>query len=225
MESTDIASLSRLQLLESLTLTRCCLDFGDAALNAFAISRLESLKLEHCYSSDNVVIVTGSKLLNLEIVLPLFDVLEIDAPKLQSFSLKTGFKMGSSYYDTLPEVSKSNLPSLSRANIELMEHRHLFLPDSNSETASKRQLELELCVILFKVLHNVQVLNLQVETLELLIQACDSVKHQSSPFKRMKSLNLKYCEGSLDIPDEVVRYFLGGFPNEEDKRFTVEKLC
>ncbi|CAN0909896.1 Putative F-box/LRR-repeat protein At3g28410 [Linum grandiflorum] len=216
---SDVGLWSCLQMLESLTLTRCFFVSDDPLHDAFTnFPRLETLKLDDCaYYEACVLIVNAPKLLNLEIVLPKSLSLEIDAPMLQSFTLN----LGSSYY-ILPEVSKLNLPSLSRANIELVDHIHLFLPASDtSVTASMRQLLVERCANLFKALHNVQVLNLQVETLE----ACDSVKHQPSPFKRMKSVNLKYSEGSLDVPDEVIRYFLGGFPNEEDKHFTADKLC
>ncbi|CAN1180353.1 hypothetical protein LINPERHAP2_LOCUS34732 [Linum perenne] len=89
----------------------------------------------------------------------------------------------------------------------------------------RKQMLLEWCASLFKILHNVQALDLQIETFELLIQTYNLVKYQASPFKRLKSLSLKYSEGSLDeVPDEVIHYFLGGSPNEEGKRFTVEKV-
>ncbi|CAN0890398.1 hypothetical protein LINGRAHAP2_LOCUS16409 [Linum grandiflorum] len=39
----------------------------------------------------------------------------------------------------------------------------------------------------------------------------------------MKSFNLKCSEGSLDIPDQVIRYFLGDSYSEKDKHFTVEQ--
>ncbi|CAN1341334.1 hypothetical protein LINPERPRIM_LOCUS39135 [Linum perenne] len=78
---------------------------------------------------------------------------------------------------------------------------------------------------LFKVLHNAQALILQIEPLEWLIKACNLVKQQSSPFKRMKSLHLMCFEGSLEVSDQVIHYFLGGSPNVEDKHFTVETIC
>ncbi|CAN1825576.1 hypothetical protein LINPERHAP1_LOCUS31218 [Linum perenne] len=74
-------------------------------------------------------------------------------------------------------------------------------------------------------MHNAQALILQIEPLEWLIKACNSVKQQSSPFKRMKSLHLMCFEGSLEVSDQVIHYFLGGSPNVEDKRFTVETIC
>ncbi|CAN0909895.1 Putative F-box/LRR-repeat protein At5g02700 [Linum grandiflorum] len=217
----NLGLLSGLQLLKSLTLSQCSFEAGDGAHTAFTnFPILESLKLDDC-STRIYVTVNGPNLLNLEIVSAKLVRLEIHAPKLQSFTLKTNH----SVY-TLPEVSKSNLPSLSRANIELMKHMHLFLPaDGTNENASERQLLLERCVNLFKVLHNVQVLNLQVETLELLIQACNSVEHQSSPFKRTKSVNLKFCEGSSsDISDQVIRFFVGDSPYEEGKILTAKKI-
>ncbi|CAN0891469.1 FBD-associated F-box protein At5g38590 [Linum grandiflorum] len=225
IDNNDVGLWSCFQLLESLTLTFCDFTFVDgAAIDGFAnFPRLENLKLVNCYDSEcrkyfgtSVLKVTGPKLLNLEIVWPLFNRLEIVAPKLQSFSLK----IDCSCTIRMPrEVSKSNLPSLHRANVEL-------LGDTSSRynDAMKRWL-IEGCVNLFEILHNVQVLNLQVETFELLNRTCNSAKHQFPRFTKMKSLNLKVFEECSDISDEVIRYFLGGSPDEDVKRFTVEKLC
>ncbi|CAN1341335.1 hypothetical protein LINPERPRIM_LOCUS39136 [Linum perenne] len=107
---------SCLQLLESLTLTDCCFNFGDASADAFAnFPILESLKLVHCYDPGirySFLKVTEPKLINLDIVSPGFNSFEIDAPKLQTFGLKSHYP-----YGTLPDLSKSNLPSLNHANI------------------------------------------------------------------------------------------------------------
>ncbi|CAN0843314.1 hypothetical protein LINGRAPRIM_LOCUS185 [Linum grandiflorum] len=86
----DVGLWSCLQLLDSLTLSNCYFAFGDAADDdAFAsFPRLENLKLVECfYSGTSVLRVSGGKLRNLEIVWPLFENLEIFAPKLQSFTL------------------------------------------------------------------------------------------------------------------------------------------
>ncbi|CAN1334906.1 Putative F-box/LRR-repeat protein At5g02930 [Linum perenne] len=219
IEKTAFGLWSCLQLLGSLTLTDCWLKFG--AFANFPI--LESLKLVHCYDpgmENRVLKVTGSKLINLEIDSPGFDSLEIDAPKLQTFGLKSHYP-----YGTLPDVSKSNLPSLNRANIELLGDKHMFVYIFPRANDIMKQQVLELCTNLLKVLHNAQALILQVEPLEWLIKACNSVKHQPSPFKRMKSLHLKCFKESLDVPNQVIRYFLGESPNEEDKRFTVKTRC
>ncbi|CAN1836909.1 Putative F-box/LRR-repeat protein At3g18150 [Linum perenne] len=200
---------SRLELLESLTLTRCRLNFDDAFAS---FPRLETLKLNHCFSSTqirtSVLKVIVSKLLNLEIVLPEFSSLEIVAPKLQFLSL------GIDHTIRL-DVSKSNLPSLNRANIKL-----LGISSYSSEDFFKKQLLVE---HLFQILRNVQTLNLQVENFELLVDICNLAKRQASPFERMKSLSLKHSVESFDVlPVKVISYFLGGSPDEEDKRFTVE---
>ncbi|CAN1334904.1 Putative F-box/LRR-repeat protein At5g02930 [Linum perenne] len=237
IEKTAFGLWSCLQLLGSLTLTDCWLKFGDASVDAFAnFPILESLKLVHCCDpgtgfETSVLKVRGSKLINLDIVSPGFNSFEIDAPKLQTFGLKSHYP-----YGTLPDLSKSNLPSLNHANIELSG----TLPDvskSNLPSLNRANIELlgandimkqqvlELCTNLLKVLHNAQALILQVEPLEWLIKACNSVKHQPSPFKRMKSLHLKCFKESLDVPNQVIRYFLGESPNEEDKRFTVKTRC
>ncbi|CAN1825574.1 Putative F-box/LRR-repeat protein At5g02930 [Linum perenne] len=117
---------SCLQLLESLTLTDCCFNFGDASADAFAnFPILESLKLVHCYDpgiQSSFLKVTGPKLINLDIVSPGFNSFEIDAPKLQTFGLKSHYP-----YGTLPDLSKSNLPSLNHANIELSGDKHMFV--------------------------------------------------------------------------------------------------
>ncbi|CAN1334907.1 Putative F-box/LRR-repeat protein At5g02930 [Linum perenne] len=230
IEKTAFGLWSCLQLLGSLTLTDCWLKFGDASVDAFAnFPILESLKLVHCCDpgtgfdpgmENRVLKVTGSKLINLEIDSPGFDSLEIDAPKLQTFGLKSHYP-----YGTLPDVSKSNLPSLNRANIELLGDKHMFVYIFPRANDIMKQQVLELCTNLLKVLHNAQALILQVEPLEWLIKACNSVKHQPSPFKRMKSLHLKCFKESLDVPNQVIRYFLGESPNEEDKRFTVKTRC
>ncbi|CAN0891088.1 Putative F-box/LRR-repeat protein At5g02930 [Linum grandiflorum] len=202
IQNFDAELFSRLQLLESLTLTDCNLTFrGDAFTN---FPRLETLKLIRCSilknkSVSGVLIVIGLKLLNLEILSPSFVTLRINAPKLESFSLNC------------VEVSESDLPSLNRANIALFGPKNMY--------------KLEQYADLFEVLHNVQVLNLEVDNFELLIQTCISVEHQFSPFERLKFLNLKCIEGSVDVPNEVIRYFFRGSPNEADHRFTIEKLC
>ncbi|CAN1845882.1 Putative F-box/LRR-repeat protein At5g02930 [Linum perenne] len=225
IEKTAFGLWSCLQLLGSLTLTDCWLKFGDASVDAFAnFPILESLKLVHCCDpgtgfETSVLKVRGSKLINLDIVSPGFNSFEIDAPKLQTFGLKSHYP-----YGTLPDLSKSNLPSLNHANIELSGDKHMFMYIFASCSDIIKQRLLEPCTNLFKVLHNAQALILQIEPLEWLIKACNSVKQQSSPFKRMKSLRLKCFEGSLEVSDQVIHYFLGGSPNVEDKRFTVETI-
>ncbi|CAN1266659.1 Putative F-box/LRR-repeat protein At5g02930 [Linum perenne] len=222
LEQNVVGLWSRLELLESLTLTQCPFNFD---LLAFAnFPRLETLKLDRCFHyteiQTSVLKVTGSRLLNLEIVFPEFYSLEIVCPKLQSFSLA----IDPVYCTMVPYVCKSNLASLNRANIKFSKTWHVLpgMYSSCSEHVFDPQLFPERCANLFKMLHNVQALDLQVDTFELLIQAA---KHQSSPrFKRIKSLNLKCYEGSTQVPDQVSRYFLGESPNEEDKRFTVDKL-
>ncbi|CAN1754559.1 Putative F-box/LRR-repeat protein At5g02930 [Linum perenne] len=201
---------SRLELIESLTLTRCAFNNDDV----FAyFPRLETLKLDRCFKT-----VIGYKLLNSEIDVLRFNSIGIVAPKLQSLSLE----IDPFYRTRIPDLSKSNLPSLNRANIKLLGNWHVWFDSSDYD--ARKQMLIEWCAKLFKILHNVQALDLQVETFELLIQTCSFVEHQASPFKRMKLLNLKCCRGSPEVPDQVIRYFLGGSPNEEGKRFTVEKL-
>ncbi|CAN1334912.1 Putative F-box/LRR-repeat protein At5g02930 [Linum perenne] len=146
IEKTAFGLWSCLQLLGSLTLTDCWLKFGDASVDAF----------------NRVLKVTGSKLINLEIDSPGFDSLEIDAPKLQTFGLKSHYP-----YGTLPDVSKSNLPSLNRANIELLGDKHMFVYIFPRANDIMKQQVLELCTNLLKVLHNAQALILQVEPLEV----------------------------------------------------------
>ncbi|CAN1836910.1 Putative F-box/LRR-repeat protein At5g02930 [Linum perenne] len=158
---------SRLELLESLTLTRCRLNFDDAFAS---FPRLETLKLNHCFSSTqirtSVLKVIVSKLLNLEIVLPEFSSLEIVAPKLQFLSL------GIDHTIRL-DVSKSNLPSLNRANIKLLGNWHVIpgISSYSSEDFFKKQLLVE---HLFQILRNVQTLNLQVENFEVCLHFTSS---------------------------------------------------
>ncbi|CAN0891707.1 Putative F-box/LRR-repeat protein At5g02930 [Linum grandiflorum] len=181
IEKTHVGLWSRFQLLETLTLTYCNLVFADAATDAFAnFPRLETLKLLYCNklrdcdddtSETSVLKVTAPKLLHLEMVSTFFNSLEIVAPKLQSFTLLID-EYSSPTEKLILDVSKSNLPSLNSANINLQ--GYLF------------------CVNLFKVLHNVQALTLEVDKFELLIETCNLVKPQSSPFTRLKSVHVTY---------------------------------
>ncbi|CAN1266868.1 Putative F-box/FBD/LRR-repeat protein At4g03220 [Linum perenne] len=225
VDKNGVGLWSCLQLLRSLTLTDCCLNYGDAFAN---FPRLETLKLDRCFhfgdTEISVLKVTGSNLLDLEIVFPEFDSLEIVAPKLQSFSLE----IDPYCYTIIPDVSKSNLPCLNRANIKLLWSSHVFsgISSSASDNDSKKQTMLARCASLFKILYNVQALDLQVETFELLVEICILLKRQACPFERMRSLSLKHSEESLGVvPDHVISYFLGGSHNEEDKRFKVEDVC
>ncbi|CAN0891705.1 F-box/LRR-repeat protein 13 [Linum grandiflorum] len=214
IEKTDVGLWSRCQLLETLTLTDCNLVFADAATDAFAnFPRLETLKLFDCNklrdcdddtSETSVLKVTAPKLLHLEMVSTFFNSLEIVAPKLQSFTL-TIDEYSSPTEKLILDVSKSNLPSLNSANINLQ--GYLF------------------CVNLFKVLHNVQALTLKFDKFELLIETCNLVKPQSSPFTRLKSVHVTYpTSRPTKVPDEVKHYFLGDSPYEEDKSFTVNEI-
>ncbi|CAN0891704.1 Putative F-box/LRR-repeat protein At3g18150 [Linum grandiflorum] len=203
IEKTDVGLWSRFQLLETLTLTHCNFVCADAATDAFHFPRSETLKLFHCQKmckrETSVLKVTAPKLLHLEIVSSFFSSFEIIAPKLQSFTLMID------KYSSPIDFSKSNLPSLNCANIVL--RGNLF------------------CVNLFKVLHNVQALTLKVDSFKLLIQNCNLVEPQSSPFKRLKSVLLTfYTRRSIKVPKKVKHYFLGDSPYEEDKSFRVKKI-
>ncbi|CAN1266864.1 Putative F-box/LRR-repeat protein At5g02930 [Linum perenne] len=219
---------SCLQLLESLTLTACRYIYHGAAHDAFAnFPRLETLKLHRCYhygDFSSVLKVTAPRLLNLEITVPGFYNLEIVTPKLQSFTLELD-----SFSDTvIPDVSsKSNLPSLNRANIRLL-NWHEFLEicsSSDYDYPRQKHMMFDWCASLFKILHNVQALDLQVGTFELIVEICNWVNRQASPFGRMKSLSLKHSGESVGVvPSQVISYFLGESPNEEGKHFTVEHV-
>ncbi|CAN1286285.1 Putative F-box/LRR-repeat protein At5g02930 [Linum perenne] len=173
VEENVVELWSCLELLESLTLARCPLNFDDVVDDAFAnFPRLETLKLDCCFRTSgirtSVLKVTVSKLLNLEIVSPGFGSLEIVAPKLQSFSLEINPDD-----NIIPDVSKSNLPSLNHANIKLLGNWNVIsvISSSSSETVFNKQQLLERCEDLFQILHNVQSLNLQVEIFEVCLQA------------------------------------------------------
>ncbi|CAN1286284.1 F-box/LRR-repeat protein At3g58900 [Linum perenne] len=152
VEENVVELWSCLELLESLTLARCPLNFDDVTSGI----------------RTSVLKVTVSKLLNLEIVSPGFGSLEIVAPKLQSFSLEINPDD-----NIIPDVSKSNLPSLNHANIKLLGNWNVIsvISSSSSETVFNKQQLLERCEDLFQILHNVQSLNLQVEIFEVCLQA------------------------------------------------------
>ncbi|CAN0879881.1 Putative AC transposase [Linum grandiflorum] len=171
----NVGLWSRLQLLETLTLTQCAFTFGDGADDdVFAnFPRLETLKLDNCLFSGrsfgtSILKVSGPKLRSLEIIAPLFNSFEIVAPKLQSFRLEIDALNGIQL-----DTSKSDLHSLRVANIEVLRHRYKSYMASSKYVfenylymdAQKQQLS-ELCVNLFKVMHNVETLDMQVETFE-----------------------------------------------------------
>ncbi|CAN1836914.1 Putative F-box/FBD/LRR-repeat protein At4g03220 [Linum perenne] len=198
VEENVVELWSCLELLESLTLARCPLNFDDVVDDAFAnFPRLETLKLDCCFRTSgirtSVLKVTVSKLLNLEIVSPGFGSLEIVAPKLQSFSLEINpddniipefssleivapklqfLSLGIDHTIRL-DVSKSNLPSLNRANIKLLGNWHVIpgISSYSSEDFFKKQLLVE---HLFQILRNVQTLNLQVENFEVCLHFTSS---------------------------------------------------
>ncbi|CAN0865346.1 F-box/LRR-repeat protein At3g03360 [Linum grandiflorum] len=206
---------SCLQVLESLTLTGCYIALRDDAF--VNLPRLESLKLFGCVTisgSRDVMKVTAPKLLNLEIDSLDINHFEIVAPKLQSFILKIYC------FCVIPDMSsKSNLLSLHRADIKLGSKDYITGNDCSSDIDAER------LVNLFKILHNVQVLNLEVDTFKLLIKICNTGNYRSrSPFRRMKLLNLK-CpkKPSKRVLNQVVRYFLGSSRNKE-KSFKVTEL-
>ncbi|CAN0879611.1 Putative F-box protein At3g58860 [Linum grandiflorum] len=175
-DSYDDGLWSSLPMLESLTLTRCFLKLcADDSLGNFLT--LGSLKLVKCCrrrSDIGHLKIMAPELLNLEIVSSEFTSLEIVAPKLQSFTLRMDYLCGIEY------VSKSNLTSLNRASIKLFGDKDLFshrARDAEKQMVvdAEEQMVVQQCVNLFKILHNVQVLDLEVECLE----ALDSVSFSS----------------------------------------------
>ncbi|CAN0890399.1 Putative F-box protein At1g49610 [Linum grandiflorum] len=140
---TDIELLlSRFQLLETVTLTHCAFAFAEGFAN---LPRVESLKLVDCLTMRRVLEVIGPKLINLEIVWPWVDTIEVLAPNLRSFTLKIDH-----LYSTRIDLSKWNLPSLNRANIQLFGYKNREISDEND---AKKNLLLD---NLFKILHNIQ---------------------------------------------------------------------
>ncbi|CAL1375721.1 unnamed protein product [Linum trigynum] len=221
--------LSDLELLESLTLQSSHFTFSgtnEPQEDPFAnFSRLKKLQLLHCssvsglphdYGSYHGFVVSGPQLLYLEIHRSQFGSIEIRAPKLKSFTYWT---------DVLPRLlptdgSKWNLPSLSHAKLNLCRSKGVI----SCFNAEQKQVLLKQCVNLFHGLRDVESLSLHMDTIELLIQACDSVKHQPSPFRRLKSLSLLYSNGSFSrVPYQVMRFFLEGSPNVDDKYLTIDK--
>ncbi|CAN0829762.1 hypothetical protein LINGRAHAP2_LOCUS1203 [Linum grandiflorum] len=187
LDPTFFESLSRLQQLVTLNLSLCRFDrFGGS------FAKLENLTLIDCTPIDNVLKLYATHLLTLNIRWMRFDSIEIFAPKLRYFCWH--------HYGVIPDVSlTSKLPSLDRADVSLYCGGDDFV-------------KLERYASLFHVLYNVQSLHFYSKTWKMLIQTCESAKHQSCPFKRMKSLTLTCSKGSREVPDEVIRYF---FDKEE----------
>ncbi|CAN0842125.1 F-box/LRR-repeat protein 25 [Linum grandiflorum] len=214
---TVFGLLSRLQQLNTLALTWC---FFDGSYDGFAgFPKLESLKLTDCsQGSYSPFKISGAQLLNLEMRRICFNGIEIVAPKLQSFCVEN-------VYYVPQDFSKLDLPCLNHACIDLLGNVDDYLDacdDDERDTLSP--VTVERCVRLFNGLHNVKSLDLRFGSFELLTRTCNLVKHQPSPFKRMNFLRLQHLDEFSSLPYQVIRYYLEGSSNDEEKRFMVEKI-
>ncbi|CAN1245962.1 hypothetical protein LINGRAPRIM_LOCUS3075 [Linum grandiflorum] len=148
-----VGSLSRLQQLETLNLSICFFEGLSSPVP-------ENLELTYCCPvtsgrrSDSVLRIYGTRLLRLEIHDISFGSVEIVTPKLQYLCFDQ--------CDVIPDVSKSKLPSLDRADVSLYCRSPLFLDISGGggDGDVSKQLLLKRYASLFDVLSNVQSLNL-----------------------------------------------------------------
>ncbi|CAI0413429.1 unnamed protein product [Linum tenue] len=226
LDSTAFGLLSCLKMLDTLTISISFFDLSgvEAPHDPFAaFSKLENLKLFDCYSSRDekgicVLKISGLQLLTLEIHTSHFSTLEVFAPKLVSFCYSGWIDI----HNQPPQLFKLNLPSLHHATVILEGCKYLFAGDFSDD--DQKQLALKQYVNLFLSLHNVESLWLHLDTIELLTQVYDLVKHQPSPFKRLKSLSLLCSKGSPFVPYKVIRYLLEGSPDVENQSIMVEQL-
>ncbi|CAN1185942.1 Putative F-box/LRR-repeat protein At5g02930 [Linum perenne] len=223
VNSAAVQTWASLERLKTLSLTVCGFDFDDSKdelYDPFAnLPRLENLKLDRSFADNDdwtgVLKISGSQLVKLEIDGLRFSSVEISAPKLEYFRYEDSF------FDGIRPTTftRLDLPSLRHAVIRSVAPRTMFSGDRHH-----KQLMIEQCVDLFQGLHHVESLSLHFHSIELLIQACELMKHQSPPFKQLKSFDLDYVEGPVQLPYKVIHHFLGGSPIEEDKSVRVQKI-
>ncbi|CAL1375726.1 unnamed protein product [Linum trigynum] len=215
------------KVLTTLTLVDCCLDFScwnQQVLPFAGFPMLQNLKLISCScclddddddpdADEKCLKVSGPQLLCLEIHAPFgFDEIEVSAPKLESFTYRDVIRD----FSPITQVSL-NAPSLQHANI--MMWGYMGLDDEYvKEVANQQYSDLLLC------LSSVETLSLQFETLEVLINACDLVKNQPSPFARLKSVRLLYSEGAVGIPPYVMHFFRDGSPFMDENAVKLTKV-
>ncbi|CAI0491201.1 unnamed protein product [Linum tenue] len=212
------------QVLTSLTLRDCSFQVSrlyQQSVDPFAgFPVLKTLRLISCsrFLDDNdnpaevkkSLKVSGLELLSLEIHDPFgFDDIRVSAPKLESFT----------YRDVIRDISpvtevSLDVPSLQQASILLWGYMGLQLHDGHDKQYAN----------LLAGLSNAQTLILQFDTLEALIHACDLVKHQPSPFTRLKSLSLLYSEETVGVPCYVMRFFCDGSPFMDENSLKLTKV-
>ncbi|CAI0439984.1 unnamed protein product [Linum tenue] len=188
---------------------------------------LKHLKLLHCYVEW--LIISGPQLLDLEIeFLENNCSYEVIAPKLKSLRL-WGERMGEPIDE---HISKElSLPALDDANICLKWHNpHCWESDTYLEEQNRAFMNY------LGGLHNVESLNLcfdkegdeDWEEHHFPLNRIKSiVEHQAPPFTRLKTLRIQcaHQQRPPNVPYQVLRYFLEGSPNAEDKFVKLEMLA
>ncbi|CAL1375730.1 unnamed protein product [Linum trigynum] len=215
------------KVLTNLTLVDCCFDFscwyqqGDPFAGFPVLKNLKLISCSCCLDDDDdpdddekCLEVYGPELLSLEIHAPFgFDQIEVSAPKLESFTYRVVIP------DFSPVIQVSlDVPSLQHANIMLWGYADLDYEYAKEE-ANEQFSDMLLC------LGGVETLSLQFDTLEALINACGLMKNQPSPFTRLKSLKLLYSEGTVDIPPNVMHFFLDGSPFMDENAVKLTKVA
>ncbi|CAI0375983.1 unnamed protein product [Linum tenue] len=188
--------------------------FGD-------IPCLNNLKLIECKSSKRYLLkVSGLQLLHLEIQKKTWDKEEIEvfAPKLESFS----------YKGWILQLVKLSLPTLDCANIRM---GWCGIQPWREQSIAKQ--EEQRYMKLLRELHNATSLNLRFDKLGgrypwekhlfPFTRMKPLMEREGSPFTRLRTLRVQYPQEPPDTPYQVIRYFMEGSPNTEDKFVKFER--
>ncbi|CAL1352212.1 unnamed protein product [Linum trigynum] len=189
---------------------------------------LKYLKLLHCYVShpDCWLLISGPQLLDLEIEFTNhYRFYELIAPKLKSLRL-----WGEYIDEYLPKL---NLPCLDHANIRLKWEPHCWDDDAIALEEQSSAFVNYLCG-----LSNVESLKLCLDKEQRshedgkehhfpLNRIKALIEHEAPPFTRLKTLRIQCANQRRppNVPYEVIRYFLEGSPNTEEKFVKFEMLA
>ncbi|CAI0438995.1 unnamed protein product [Linum tenue] len=189
---------------------------------------LKYLKLIRCFIDipDCTLLISGPQLLDLEVEFTShYHFYELIAPKLKSLRL-----WGEYVDEYLPKL---DLPCLDHANIRLKWEPDSW-DDDDPVLAEKSSVFLNylcgMCNVesLKLCFDKVQRWNGDLEEHPFPLNRIKALTaHQASPFNRLKTLTIQCAHQQYppNIPYQVIRYFLEGSPNTEEKFVKLEMLA
>ncbi|CAN0923086.1 Putative F-box/LRR-repeat protein At5g02700 [Linum grandiflorum] len=187
---------SGFRLLRRLELTDCVI--AEKAIEPFSrFPCLESLAINgsgFIASERKKLVISGPRLLHLDLADDCFHKFQIDAPKLKSFNFAVAAHIA------LTECSQLSLPSLEHAGIWVTRPRWYEKSKQAYQSGPKN---------LISILHgmkNARSLQLSSFYMEVLSQDLQLLQEQPCPLTRLQSLIFEI--GSV-VPDTVLDYFKG----------------